>query len=620
MAKQAANASSGNKRRTASPAGGDDLGTLASNVSECPQTETGSANSLAQDPELVQEFLMEAREHLARIEALMVEIESSSCSREQVNGVFRSFHTIKGLAGFLEFDAIQTLAHEVETLLDKVRNEVIALTTTRVDVILQAGDAIGGWLNYIGDPSAGRPPDLSPLLHRIESAMLGCDASEPGQETGDGPAVPLDVRGEGGADGIGVTPPAATANPFCLGAVDGRTPGDGVKVEAAAVKVATSKLEYLVDMVGELVIAQSMLKHNPDLAVLRAPRLQRDVAQLGRVTAEVQKTAMAMRMVPVGQLFRKMNRLVRDLARRSGKMVNLELIGEEVELDRTLVEELADPLVHMIRNSMDHGIELPSEREAAGKSPVGRLRLSAAHQAGQIVVEVLDDGRGLNKRRILEKAVASGLVTHGANLSDYEVCHLIFQPGFSTAEKVTEVSGRGVGMDVVRKQVEKLRGRIEVESQSGLGSRFLMKLPLTLAIIEGLVVMAGGERYIVPIFSVREMVRPSKESLFTVEDRGEMAMVRNRLLPVARLTRKLGLPDSGRQPGECLMIVGESEGREFCLMVDEMVGKQEVVIKPLGPSFRHLRGISGGAILGDGRVGLILDVGVLLQQRGARAA
>lgn len=596
MAKQVKNAQVDKNQTEALPSASDNLAFLALGVADNPETDAAPANVLAQDPELVQEFLIEAREHLSRIEALMIEIENGTCNTEPVHGVFRSFHTIKGLAGFLGYEAIQKLAHEVETLLDLARNSTIALTPERVDVVLQAGDAIGAWLNYIAEPSSGQPPGHSALVGRIKSAMQdGCAVQAADTDSSEThPSPPESVARRGSAE---VT-----------------------KMEAATVKVATSKLEYLVDMVGELVIAQSMLKHNPDLAALRTPRLQRDVAQLSRVTAEVQKTAMAMRMVPVGQLFRKMNRLVRDLARKSGKKVELELVGEDVELDRTLVEELADPLVHMIRNSMDHGVEPPDEREAAGKPPVGKLRLSAAHQAGQIAVEVADDGRGLDKRRILEKAVAKGVVAPGASLSDQEIYHLIFQPGFSTAEKVTDVSGRGVGMDVVRKQVEKLRGRIEVESHWGLGSRFLLKLPLTLAIIEGLVVRAGGERYIVPIFSVREMLRPTQDSIFTVEGKGEMAMVRDRLVPVARLTRKLGLPDNQRHSGDGLMIVGESEGREFCLMVDEMIGKQEVVIKSLGPAFRHVRGISGGAILGDGRVGLILDVAVLLQKSGTKAA
>ncbi|HPT27708.1 MAG TPA: chemotaxis protein CheA [Bryobacteraceae bacterium] len=594
----------------------DALARLAQGVAESEvKSPPVAANPLAEDPELVQEFLMEAREHLSRIESLMIEIESGSGNPEPVHGVFRCFHTIKGLAGFLDFEAIQEIAHEVETLLDRVRNSTLVLIPARVDVVLQAGDAIAAWLQFIEDPSLGQPADHAPLVERIKAAMeSGADAAGQGDEdAADGaPSESWTGAQEGVQAGEAVR---AQAGPRGGGASE-----SGQKVEAAAVKVATSKLEYLVDMVGELVIAQSMLRHNPDLATVRTPRLQRDVAQLGRVTAEVQKTAMAMRMMPVGQLFRKMNRLVRDLARKSGKRAQLEMIGEDVELDRTLVEELADPLVHMIRNSMDHGLEPPAEREAAGKCGTGRLRLSASHQAGQIVIGISDDGRGLNKRRILDKALARGLVTPSSNPSDQEIYHLIFQPGFSTAERVTDVSGRGVGMDVVRKQVEKLRGRIEIESRPGLGSTFLLKLPLTLAIIEGLVVMAGGERYIVPLFSVREMAKLAPESIFTVEGKGEMAMVRNRLVPVTRLARKLGLGGAGRDASEGLMLVGESEGREFCLVVEEMVGKQEVVIKTLGPAFSHVRGISGGAILGDGRVGLILDVGVLLKPQEARAA
>ncbi|MBE0657224.1 MAG: chemotaxis protein CheA [Bryobacteraceae bacterium] len=563
-------------------------------------------NPLAMDPELVQEFLMEAREHLSSIEGLMIEIDNGGAAEESVHGVFRSFHTIKGLAGFLDFAVIQEVAHEVETLLDRVRTSELTLNPARVDAVLHAGDYISSWLRYVENPASGPPPAHEALVGEVRRAML---AAAPGAEADQPPAgeqAPLEAGSLGEASSPAPPGPRADA--------------PAAHTEASAVKVATAKLEYLVDMVGELVIAQSMLEHNPDLAAARTPRLQRDVSQLGRVTAEVQKTAMAMRMVPIGQLFRRMNRLVRDLARKSGKQADLEMSGEDVELDRTLVEQLGDPLVHMIRNSMDHGLELPAERKAAGKSETGRLFLRASHQAGQIVVEVSDDGRGLDRKRILDKAVARGLVAPGTPLSDHEIYHLIFQPGFSTAERVTDVSGRGVGMDVVRKQVEKLRGRIDISSRAGQGSTFLLKLPLTLAIIEGLVVTAAGERYIVPIFAVREMIKPSPDAIFTVEGRGEMALVRERLIPVSRLTRKLGLEERSGALTDGLMIVGESEGRDFCLLVDEMVGKQEVVIKSLGPAFSRVRGISGGAILGDGRVGLILDVGMLLAVGPARAA
>jgi two-component system chemotaxis sensor kinase CheA len=377
--------------------------------------------------------------------------------------------------------------------------------------------------------------------------------------------------------------------------------------------VDAAKLDYMMDMVGELVIAQSLLAHAPELAHTEGG-VQRNMQQLGRITGEVQRMAMSLRMTPVQSLYTRMTRLVRDLARKSGKRVRLELSGEETELDKTIIEQLGDPLMHMVRNSLDHGLEPPEERIAAGKPPEGVLRLAASHQAGHIVIEVSDDGRGLNTEKILRKAREKGLVPEGNSPSESEIFHLIFEPGFSTADQVTDVSGRGVGMDVVRKQIQGLRGRVEIQSTQGRGSTFLLKLPLTLAIIDGLIVQVGAERYIVPIASVREMLRPVPEMLFTVENRAEMAMIRGELLPVLRLDRRFHIPGAVQNPCEGLFLVAESEGRCFCLLVDAMLGKQEVVIKNLGETFRSVAGISGGAILGDGRVGLILDVNGLLRE------
>lgn len=562
-------------------------------LSEAVAPTSAPPLSLAQDPEMVQEFLVESREHLASIEARVLELEQDASSQETLNGIFRGFHSIKGLAGFLDFAVIQDVSHEVETLLDKARNGELALTPSRVDVILASGDFIGAWLRHIERTAGGvdsKEPEGAVMLIERVRACLREDAADAGP-----PAGP------------------ASADPVAAALSTGTA--------ASSVKVDTGKLEYLVDMVGELVIAQSMLRHNPGLEAVRTPRMQRDLAQLGRVTAEVQKTAMAMRMVPIGQLFRRMSRLVRDLARKSGKQAELEIVGEDVELDRTIVEQISDPLVHMLRNSMDHGIEPPKQREAAGKPRMGHVKLAASHEAGHIIIEIVDDGRGLDRARILKKAAERGLVDPGAALSDSEVFHLIFEAGFSTADKVTDVSGRGVGMDVVRRQVEKLRGRIEIDSTPGAGTRFRLKLPLTLAIIDGLVVLAGGERYILPMFAVREMFRPTADTVFTVEGKSEMALVRDRLLPVLRLTAQLGLTPAeialAKDPREGVMIVGECEGQHFCLLVDELIGKQEVVIKGLGELFRNVRGVAGGAILGDGRVGLILDMAGLRKTAAA---
>jgi two-component system chemotaxis sensor kinase CheA len=327
---------------------------------------------------------------------------------------------------------------------------------------------------------------------------------------------------------------------------------------------------------------------------------------------------MSMRMTPVSTLFGRMNRLVRDLTRKNGKKVRLELSGEETELDKAIIEQLADPMMHMVRNSLDHGLEGPEERIAAGKSPEGTLTLAASHQAGHILIEITDDGRGLDTEKILKKARAKGLVTEAQNLSDNEIFFLIFEPGFSTAEVITDVSGRGVGMDVVRRQIMGLRGRIEIRSVRGGGTTFLLRVPLTLAIIDGLIVGVGAERFIMPINSVREMLRPTPEMIFTMEGRSEMALVRGELLPIVRLHSRFAIDGARQNPSEALFVVAEAQGRRFCLLVDEMLGKQEVVIKSLGETFRDVAGISGGAILGDGRVGLILDVnGVFREQAHA---
>lgn len=566
---------------------------------------SASSQSLNQDPELLSEFLVEAREHLNNIESRLLEFDQGTSTSETLHSAFRSFHTLKGLAGFLEFGVLQKVAHEVETVLDRARNEELQITPDIVDVILAASDYIAVWLNHISAVADGRsseePPSPEELIGQVQAAASKALAGQGDALVPEPPescALPLPSNEE---------PELKPSKP-------GGTPAlDTIKrEESSVVKVATSKLEYLVDMVGELVIAESLLHHNPDLASVKTPRVQRDLAHLGRVTAEVQKTAMAMRMVPVGQLFRRMIRLVRDLGRKSGKKAELELFGEDVELDRRLVEELSDPLVHMIRNSMDHGLENLAERVAAGKPETGKIRLAARHQAGEIHIEIADDGRGLNRERILTKALERGLVAPGEQLSDSEINHLIFRPGFSTAEKVTDVSGRGVGMDVVWKHLDHLRGRAEIRSTPGQGTQFLLRLPLTLAIIDGLVVLCGDQRYIVPIFSVREMFRPTPESIFTVQGRGEMVLVRERLLPLVRLKHRLNLPSGVEDPCKGLIIVGESEARQFCLLVDALTGKQEVVIKSLGPQFAQIHGLAGGAILGDGQMGLILDLSALV--------
>jgi two-component system chemotaxis sensor kinase CheA len=563
---------------------------------------SNQATPIAQDPELLADFILESGEHLAQIENRVLLLERDPRDAEALNGVFRGFHTIKGLAGFLELAHVQTVAHETETVLDRARNGELTLTAPAIDAILASADYLRRWLRHLEKPESKAPPvdGEEALLLQIRGICAASQASAPVDPQ------PIDSR-EPAAPAAERTEPIETAS--------GGEPAEGRRGSVGAVKVDTAKLDLLVDMAGEMVIAESLVRHDPELPTLRSARLQRNMAQLTRITQELQKTAMAMRLVPVGPLFRRMARLVRDLSRQFGKKVEMVTAGDEIELDRTIVEELADPLMHMVRNALDHGLETPPERRAAGKKETCRLTLTAQHRGGQVLIEIVDDGRGLDRERIAAKAIERKLIASAEGLTDNEIFNLVFEPGFSTAAAVTNVSGRGVGMDVVRRHIDKLRGRIEIRSSPGAGATFTLKLPLTLAIIDGLVVRVGAERYIVPLFAVREMFRPKEDTIWTVKQRAEMALVRGALLPVLRLHRRFHVEPATTDPLQSVLIVGEVEGGRFCLLVDELIGKQEVVIKSLGETFKDVAGIAGGAILGDGRVGLILDLDRLFGER-----
>jgi two-component system chemotaxis sensor kinase CheA len=380
------------------------------------------------------------------------------------------------------------------------------------------------------------------------------------------------------------------------------------------VKLDTAKLDALIDLVGELVIAQSMVVQDPSIQSLDSRTLARSLRQLSRTTSELQRNAMSLRMVPVRAAFQKMTRLVRDIGAQQKKQVQLLLEGEETELDRNIVEKLGDPLVHMIRNAVDHGLESPQERVANGKPALGTVRLSASHQRGGILIRIQDDGRGLNADKILAKGIERGLVAPNAELTESEIYNLIFMPGFSTAEAITDLSGRGVGMDVVKRNIESLRGKVEISSVLGKGSSFTILLPLTLAIIDGLLVGVGNDRYIIPTISVRESFRPKPGMVTTIHERGAVVSVRGKQTPVLRLGQYLGTSGiKAKTDDEGIIIVVESGDAMRGILVDELIGKQEVVIKSLGETFKDQNLLAGAAVLGDGSVGLILDVDTLVK-------
>ena len=392
--------------------------------------------------------------------------------------------------------------------------------------------------------------------------------------------------------------------------------GRAGQIAAQTVKVETLKLDGLIDLVGELVIAQSLIAANEAISSLKEQKISKDLAHVSRITSELQRNAMSLRMVQIRQTFQKMNRLVRDLAHKFDKDVKFETVGDDTEIDRNMVESIYDPLVHLMRNSLDHGLETPAERRAMGKPPQGTVRLKAYHQGGNVVIELSDDGRGLDKEKVLKKALEQGLIAPGEVLTEAAIHALIFHPGFSTADRISEVSGRGVGTDVVKKSIEKLRGKVDFTSVPGRGSIMTIRLPLTLAIIDGMIVRVGEHRYILPTISIVESFRPLAADYFTVKNQGEMIRVREHLLPLMRLDRIVGAQGALSDPDEALVVVVENEGEPRCLLVDEVLGKQEVVIKSLGERLKYVRALAGGTILGDGRVGLILDVAGLFELSG----
>jgi len=395
------------------------------------------------------------------------------------------------------------------------------------------------------------------------------------------------------------------------------------KAEASSIRVDTDKIDKLINLVGELVITQSMLSDlGARFSMDKLHVLTERLTQLERNTREIQERVMSVRMMPIGTTFNRFPRLVRDLASKNGKQIQLVMSGEETELDKTVIESIGDPLTHLVRNSADHGLEPPEERRAAGKPEQGTVTLNAFHEGGNICITVSDDGRGLNRDKIMAKAIKQGLVGETEKLPDDQIWPLIFRPGFSTAEQITDVSGRGVGMDVVKRNIEGLGGTVSIRTAAGKGTTFTLKLPLTLAIIEGMTVRVGSETYIVPLVSILESMQPQPAAVQSIVGKGEVVNVRGRYVPMVRLYEVCSVAPDCTEPMKAILVIMETEGEQVAVMVDELLGQQQVVIKSLEKNFRKVDGLAGATILGDGTVGFILDVRGLLDlaRRGAAVA
>ncbi len=552
-------------------------------------------------------FVEEAAEHIEAIESAVLEVERSPNDAERIDALFRPFHTIKGMAGFLNLRDIGSLTHEVETLLDQGRKGKRQITPGVIDLVLSVVDVLKAQRNqvaaWVAEPHGNvvPQPPVAELIDRLRAVVSGRLDLNAGARPA-GPTAKTAAEATAGEPEPKINESATTASNTASAAASAKYLGD------RSIRINTDKLDALVDMVGELVIAQTLVNMNGDIA--GNPKLTKDVNQVTKIVRDVQELAMAMRMLPIGPTFQKMARLVRDVSRKAGRQVELTISGDETELDKTVIQEIGDPLVHMVRNAVDHGVESPAARLAAGKPEVGQVHLHAGHEGGNIIIEIRDDGKGLDPAVLAAKAIEKGIVPAGTELSDQEAFALIFAPGFSTAAQVSDISGRGVGMDVVRRNIDQLRGRVEISSVLGRGTTFTIRLPLTLAIIDGMVIKVAGERFIIPTIAIEQSLRPKPEQITTVQHRGEMINVRGRLIPMIQLAQLFGL-GARVDPCEAMVLIAHSEGHMVGLVVEELIGQQQVVIKTLGERFEQIKGVSGAAILGDGRVGLILETGGL---------
>ncbi|HEY8313127.1 MAG TPA: chemotaxis protein CheA [Candidatus Baltobacteraceae bacterium] len=630
------------------------------------------ADDVFDKSEFVSYFRDETEELLQQIDADLLQLEdfvaSGHADAEIVNSLFRALHTIKGSAGMLQFDEVQSLAHKLENLCDLLRRDRMPLSESCVDVLFSGRDfltdlverAVGGGdspqglgeysarLDQFvavyeetsqvidgGEPRAqesGAVEDFEAEIARMLEAAHHATAAEPDLEAVMAAAFAGDTHIAGQLDpSAGELPPP----PPTVQDIESLPSAKGREKRATAhqtIRVDIDRLDMLLNLVGELVINRTRISdiagtlertlsdkngssqlngHAKTIAPL-SKDLTESSALLARTTNEIQESIMKVRMVPIGQVFDRFPRLVRDVAKARGKEVHLQISGAETDLDKTIVDEVGDPLMHLLRNCVDHGIEAPGVREQRGKSRVGTIALNAYHEGNQIIIEVTDDGDGINLEAVRARGIKQGLISPDDRLTDREIIELIFTPGFSTAEVISDVSGRGVGMDVVKKNITRLKGVFDVNSEAGAGTKFTIKLPLTLAIIQALLVRVANELYSIPLDSVIESQRIEMRDVRTVHG-SEVITLRGQVVPLVRVADFFELTGE-RDPDKVMIVIVGLQGRQIGLVVDSFQGEQEIVIKPLSDVVGRIPGISGATILGNGSISLIIDVHSLVTE------
>ena len=612
--------------------------------------------------EILEDFLVEAFELIEQIDHDLVELESNPEDLELLNRIFRVAHTVKGSSSFLNFDVLTKLTHHMEDVLNKARHGELKITPDIMDVVLESVDMMKALLRSIrergNDVDAG--VNISDICDRLTAINEGKDisSSKPKEEVKEEAKEPSAMDQEPEVDVNSLSEAEVEAEIERLLKVrkaedqarrekqkqNEQSEAPAPKVETSApkeskpqqkesntpaqssasaveqtIRVEVKRLDNLMNLIGELVLGKNRLLKIYDDVEERyegekfLEELNQVVSQLSLVTTDIQLAVMKTRMLPIAKVFNKFPRMVRDLSRELGKQIDLEISGEETELDKSIVEEIGDPLVHIIRNSCDHGIEDPKDRLAAGKPEKGVIELKAYNEGNHIVVEIVDDGKGIDALAVKMKALERGLITEREvdNMTDKEAFSLIFKPGFSMAKQVTNVSGRGVGMDVVKTNIEKLNGIIDIDSEVGRGTIMKLKIPLTLAIIQSLLVGSQEEFYAIPLASVKETVRVPVDDIYTIEGKNVLRL-RDEVLSLVRLSDLFGVKQIFESGDQTYVVVINVADSKLGIIVDSLIGQEEIVIKSLGNYLQNIRGIAGGTIRGDGKVTLIVDVGMIM--------
>jgi two-component system chemotaxis sensor kinase CheA len=575
-------------------------------------------------------FFDEAQEHLESIEEKAMALGSGSADAETLNSIFRAAHSIKGGSGTFGFTQLSEATHEMETLFDGLRKGKGRADEGTVRLLLDACDAFKAHLARLKAGERGEDPAMEAI--RIQLAGYR-------GEDGAGTVRTSSAAGAPAEESFFDAPPAASAKAEAYGLFEDLAPAPASekyglfesegglehnrrKGDQSSIRVSVEKIDRIVNLVGELVIAQAMMQQSVALlATKQDERLSHSLATLDRNTRDLQQAVMSIRMMPMEFVFSRFPRLVYDVSSRLAKKVQLRTQGHETELDKELIELLVDPLTHVVRNAIDHGIESPEERRRAGKSESGTVAMRATHRGGSVIIEVTDDGRGLDRERILAKARELGMGADDS-WSDAQAWGLIFEAGFSTAKEVTNLSGRGVGMDVVRRNITSLGGSVSVSSTKGEGTTIAIQVPLTLAVLDGMIVGVGDEQYIVPLEFVAEAFKPAAGDIKTIANQASLVAVRGEHLPIVRLDEVVQLPAAGNGAArsvEPLCLVVEVDQRRTALLVDSLIGQQQLVVKSLDTNLHPVEGLAGATILGDGRVALILDVSAFTRATAARA-